>query len=140
MNRHEFFLQTATGISALVFSRSMAGCSDGSPEQPKPILDFSLDLTDRVNQNLLTPGGYVVNNGVLVAHTAGGAFVAVSAKCTHEGTLLVYKSAENQFYCPLDLSRFSITGAVISGPATLPLTLYKVAENNAANSVRVTNG
>lgn len=140
MNRHEFFLHTATAASALIFSRSMAGCSDNAPEQPRPTLDFSLNLSDQANQALATPGGYVVNNGILVAHTSGGAFVAVSAKCTHEGTQLVYKPAENQFYCPLDLSRFNVTGAVVSGPATKPLTLYKVAQNNTANSVRVTNG
>jgi len=137
MNRHEFFLHAITGISTLLFSRSMAGCSDSADQPPAPGLDFTLNLSEQTNQALSAPGGYVVANGVLVAHTSGGEFVAVSAKCTHEGTLLVYKSAENQFYCPLDLSRFSMTGAVVSGPATQPLTRYKVTALNGATSLRV---
>ncbi|MBC7570606.1 MAG: Rieske (2Fe-2S) protein [Spirosoma sp.] len=137
MNRHEFFLHAITGISALLFSRSMAGCSDSADQPPAPGLDFMLNLSDQINQSLAVVGGYVITNGVLVAHTSGGEFVAVSAKCTHEGTLLVYKPTENQFYCPLDLSRFSVTGAVVSGPATQPLNRYKVTTLNGANSLRV---
>ena len=137
MNRHEFFLYAATAMAAVLFSRNMAGCSDNADQQPAPGLDFTLNLSEQANQALVTPGGYVINKGVLVAHTASGEFVAVSAKCTHEGTLLVYKVTENQFYCPLDLSRFSITGAVVSGPATQPLTRYNVTKPNAANTLRV---
>ena len=137
MNRHEFFLHAATAASALIFSRSLAGCSDNADQPPAPGLDFTLNLSEQANQALAAPGGYVFSNGVLVAHTSGGEFVAVGAKCTHEGTLLVYKSAENQFYCPLDLSRFSVTGAVVSGPATQSLTRYKVTALNGATSLRV---
>ena len=137
MNRHEFLLHATIGLGTLVFSRSVAGCSDTANQPPAPGLDFTLNLNDQVNRNLAAPGGYVVANGVLIAHTSSGEFVAVAAKCTHEGTQLVYKPIENQFYCPLDLSRFSPTGVVISGPATLPLTRYKVTALAGVNSLRV---
>ncbi len=137
MNRHEFFLYATTSISALLFARTMAGCSDNADQQPTPGLDFTLNMSDQANQALATPGGYVFNKGVLIAHATDGSFVAVSSKCTHEGTLLVYKPVENQFYCPLDLSRFSITGAVVSGPATKPLTRYKVDALKGTSSLRI---
>jgi len=139
MNRHEFFVYAATGIGTLLVSRSMAGCSDTPAEPPQPTLDFTLRLTDQANQSLLTAGGYVIANGVLIVRTAPNDYVAVSAKCTHEGTQLVYRTADKQFYCPLDLSRFDLTGAVVSGPATQPLTRYKVSPDLQANAVRVTN-
>ncbi|RYF63953.1 MAG: Rieske (2Fe-2S) protein [Cytophagaceae bacterium] len=143
MPRHEFFRLVGTSIGAILLSRCMAGCAgmenpDPTPD-PSQKVDFILHLDDKLNANLLVKGGYVTSNGVIVAQTKDGKYVAVSANCTHQGTELTYKSVENQFYCPLHLSRFDTTGKVIVGPATLPLTQYTVEPNLAAGTIRVHN-
>ncbi len=126
----------ATGVGTLLLTRASAGCSSNSTEEPAPDaeqgIDFLVDLNAADNENLKQKGGYVVVNKVIVAQTNSGEYVAVSSKCTYQGTELVYRAKENQFYCPLDLSRFDVTGKVISGPATLPLKRYVIEE--AANS------
>ena len=81
----------------------------------------------------------MVVNDVIVARTKDDQFVALSATCTHEQTRLVYKLADNQFYCPLDLSRFDSTGKVLVGPATQPLKQYTVVANALTGLIRVHN-
>ncbi|MFD2933322.1 QcrA and Rieske domain-containing protein [Spirosoma flavum] len=141
MPRHEFLRLVGTSIGAILLTRCMAGCAgqgNGDPTpDPSQKINFTLRLDDKVNENLLTKGGYVITNDIIVAQTKAGQFVAVSANCTHQGTELVYKSVENQFYCPLHLSRFDTTGKVIIGPATKPLTQYSVEVNLVAGTVRV---
>lgn len=142
--RQFLFSLASVGLLATLLIRSVVGCGSQASNDPLPTdpqrLDFVVRLDDNANQNLRTKGGYATVNDVLIAHTESGQFVAVSAKCTYkEGTKLVYKAAENQFYCPLDLSRFSIAGKVIAGPATLPLTVYSTESNVSAGTVRVYN-
>ena len=143
MPRQEFFRLVGTSVGAIILTRCLGGCAGQAGGDPTPDpsqkVDFTLRLDDKLNENLKVKGGYVVANNVIVAQTKDGQFVAVSAKCTHQGTELVYKSTENQFYCPLHLSRFNTAGEVIVGPATQPLTRYTVEPNLAAGSIRVHN-
>ncbi|WP_245859997.1 QcrA and Rieske domain-containing protein [Spirosoma aerolatum] len=144
MHRQDFFRLVGTSIGAIVLKRCMIGCSDQADGSPPPTpttkkVDFTLRLDDRANENLTVKGGYVIANGVIVAQTKDGRYIAVSANCTHQNTQLVYKSVENQFYCPLHLSRFATNGDVIAGPAVVPLTQYTVETNLAAKTIRVHN-
>jgi glycine/D-amino acid oxidase-like deaminating enzyme/nitrite reductase/ring-hydroxylating ferredoxin subunit len=50
-----------------------------------------------------------------------GAVHAVSLRCTHIGCLLRFNSAERSWDCPCHGSRFDVDGAVLEGPATVPL-------------------
>lgn len=119
------------------------GCSgqSGSDTTLVPVqgINFTLNLADKANENLTVKGGYVVMNNVIIAQTKSGTFVAVSVNCTFDKTRLVFKAAENQFYCPLDLSRYDTTGNIISGPATLPLTAYRIEPNAAAGTLVIRN-
>ena len=142
--RSFLFSLASAGLVVMLLMRGLVGCGSQSGNDPLPNtpqrLDFVVRLDEKANENLRAKGGYTTVNDVLIAHTEDGQFVAVSAKCTYkEGTKLVYKAAENQFYCPLDLSRFSIVGKVIAGPATLPLTVYSTESNLSTGTVRVYN-
>lgn len=140
--RHEFFRIVGTGLGAILLTHGAVGCNrpdndtsfaPGAARQ----LDFTLDLNDDKLKNLKTKGGYLVVNDVLVAHTKDGRFVAVSPGCTHEQTRLVYRLADNQFYCPLDLSRFDTAGNVVVGPATQALKRYTVVTDALTSLIRV---
>ncbi|GAB4025490.1 hypothetical protein GCM10028809_06570 [Spirosoma gilvum] len=143
MHRQEFFRLVGISIGTILLKRCMIGCSDQADGNPPPTptqkVDFTLRLDDKINENLTVKGGYVIANGVIVAQTKDGQYVAVSANCTHQNTQLVYKSVENQFYCPLHLSRFATNGSVIAGPAVVPLTQYTVEPNLSAGTIRVHN-
>jgi len=50
-----------------------------------------------------------------------GTLHAVSLRCTHLGCLLRFNGAERSWDCPCHGSRFEIDGAVLEGPASVPL-------------------
>lgn len=141
MDRHEFFRLVGTQLGVVLINRCLGGCGQGGDPVPTPPtnVDFTLNLNDPVNANLLVKGGYVIANGVIVAQTSTGTYVAVAANCTHEGTQLVFKSTDNQFYCPLHQSRFGLTGNVVVGPAVIALTQYTVETNLTARTLRIHN-
>ena len=143
MHRQEFLRLVGASIGSILLTRCIAGCSGQGNADPTPDpslkVDFTLRLDDKANENLLVKGGYVITNNVMVVQTKDGQFVAVSANCTHEGTRLTFRLADNQFYCPTDLSRFDISGKIVAGPAKLPLTVYSTESNFTAGTIRVHN-
>ena len=78
---------------------------------------------------------FLIKDGVLVARTNSGAFLAVTAACTHEGTNINYVASSNNFVCPNHNAKFSSTGVVTQGPANSNLTQYKTTLTG--NSLRV---
>lgn len=123
MSRLEFLERIGASATLLPLCLGMlTGCSSQSDPAPTPSsVDFTLDVsTGALSQN----GGYLVKNGVLIARTTSGNFLAVSAACTHEGTTITYQAAQNDFYCPNHGAMFSSTGVVTRGPAARSLTRY----------------
>ena len=143
VSRPSFLRSVGIGLTTLLFMHLAFGCSgqSGADTTLVPVrgINLTLNLADKANENLAVKGGYVVTNDIIIAQTKNGNFVAVSVNCTFDKTKLVFRAADNQFYCPLDLSRFDTTGKVVSGPATLPLTTYKIDSNAAAGTLVVHN-
>ena len=86
--------------------------------------DFSLDLTTPSYSVLNSNGGSVYKNGIIIARTVSGEYVALSATCTHAGSTIGYDSSANRFHCPNHGSNFSLSGSVLNGPATSALKKY----------------
>jgi cytochrome b6-f complex iron-sulfur subunit len=95
-------------------------------------VDFTLNLNDAANSALKTNGGYLYNNGLIVAHTIHGTYIAVSSACTHAGTSVYYDSGSDVFHCPSHGSNFRLDGSVINGPAGSPLATYHTSLNGAS--------
>lgn len=129
MDRKEFLsligLGTASAVvmSCIGCSKSSDSSSSGTVTGPTGI-DFTLDLNATANATLLTNGGYLVSNGVIVARTLAGAYISVQHSCTHESYGLVYQGSNSRFYCANHGATFSNAGAVTNGPATRALTVY----------------
>lgn len=129
MDRKEFL--ASIGVSTLSLAvLACAGCSkssdsssSGSVNGPTGV-DFTLDLNASANSTLLANGGYLVSNGVIVARTLAGAYIAVQHSCTHESYGLVYQGSNSRFYCANHGSTFTNAGVVTTGPATKSLTVY----------------
>jgi len=47
----------------------------------------------------------------------------LNAVCTHLGCVVPWSAAQNKFMCPCHGSQYAPTGAVVRGPAPLPLAL-----------------
>jgi len=99
----------------------LSGCSGQNPIPAPTNVDFTLDVS---TGNLSKNGGYVVKDGVLVAKTSSGSFIAVSAACTHEGTNVQYISSRDDLECPSHGATFSTDGKVTHGPARTGLKQY----------------
>jgi cytochrome b6-f complex iron-sulfur subunit len=64
---------------------------------------------------------------VLLIHTPGGQFRALSARCTHLGCVVQYQETPTpHFGCNCHGSQFDMNGMNISGPAPKPLPPYRV--------------
>ena len=139
MDRHEFFRLVGTSVGAIMLSRCLAGCtkSNGADPTPAGAVDFTISLNDNKYANLNQKGGYVYNNGVIIARTQADQLIAVSSAWTHEGTRITFQSASKRFYCANHGSAFDTDGKVINSPATRALTKYNVLADKTAGSVRV---
>ncbi|MCX6214094.1 Rieske (2Fe-2S) protein [Spirosoma sp.] len=161
MNRGEFIRSLGMSSAALMafycMGTTLSSCSSKGSDDPTPsttplpstgitgnaevskgAINFTLSLADANFSKLKTAGQYVLVGNLIVARTAAGQYVALSKTCTHEGTDVQYRSAQNDFFCSNHGSEFSTTGAVEVGPASRPLTQYKTALSADGNSLTVT--
>jgi cytochrome b6-f complex iron-sulfur subunit len=134
MDRKDFLSQVGFGAAAFlapICLGGIAGCgkaSGGSSPSAPSNVDFTLDVS---SGTLASNGGFLVSQGILVARTNAGAFLAVSAACTHEGTTVNYNAANNNFVCPNHGAKFSSTGMVTLGPAATNLKTYNTSLTNS---------
>ncbi|MEO8795806.1 MAG: Rieske (2Fe-2S) protein [Daejeonella sp.] len=130
MDRKEFLSLMGGSAATIIFAGCLAGCqkssSSGVAAAPSNV-DFTLDLSTSAYANLNTNGGYIYNQGVIVARTTSGDFIAVSQNCTHETYRLTFDGARNQFFCPNHGATFTTTGSVSNGPARQSLAQYKTS-------------
>jgi cytochrome b6-f complex iron-sulfur subunit len=108
--------------------------ADCSPQSPDP--DWTrIELADV--PSLRTPGATAIVErsdqllNVWVQHHANGCFTAVWRVCTH-GACDVEPAVSGEWYCPCHGSRFGSDGRVLQGPATRPLSAFKVVRSGDA--------
>lgn len=128
MDRKEFLKQLGLTSAVIFTGACLGGCSkDGSKPSPPSSVDFTLNLSDSVNAALNTAGGFIYKNGIIIAKTLSGSFIAVSQACTHEGGTVQFQANNNRLVCPLHGAMFQVDGTVLAGPARTPLTVYKTS-------------
>jgi len=161
LKRGEFLrslgMSTASLMAFYCLGTTMTACGSKT-EEPEPVvpgagtgltgtttgssINFTLDLSNATYSSLKTAGSYKIVGDVLVAFTSTNAYVALSKACTHQGTVLEYRSATNDLYCSNHFSEFSTTGAVESGPVTggttAALKAYKATLSADGKTLTVT--
>lgn len=135
MNRKEFLIGFST--AGIAMASCLGGCSKNvsSGTTAPSNVDFTLDLTQSANAALLNNGGYIYKDGVLVARTLAGAYIAVQQVCTHESVSVAYQPNSHRFYCDGHGATFSESGVVTGGPAPRALKTYNTSLT--ANSLRI---
>ncbi len=133
MKRHEFLSVLGISASTVIFAPFLTSCSKSSgvaaPVTPSGnSVDFTLDLSVAANAALATNGGSLIKNGVIVAKTSTGTYVAVASICTHQGADIQYDNTNTRFICSNQGSghgsKYTVTGAVSAGPAPTALKMY----------------
>ena len=131
MERKEFLNALGVSAASVFLATCLGGCSKstdatgmGNTPPPPSGVDFILNLTQTENANLGTNGGFIYKNGIIVARTTSGNYIAVAMACTHQGTTLVFDGPNNRFFCNNHGSTFSTTGTVNNGPASTNLKQY----------------
>lgn len=125
MDRRTFLSQVGIGAAVVLMPACLGGLAGCSKTSTTPAASTAVDFTLNVSSGALaTNGGYLVSNGVIVARSMSGTYIAVAAACTHQGTNVSYNSSANDFVCPSHGAMFSSTGAVTQGPASTNLTKY----------------
>lgn len=116
MDRKQFLSEMGLGAAGLFVISCLGSCSK-SGSTPVASSDFTIDLNAASSLALKSLGGYIYTNGIIVAQTLAGKYIAVSQACTHEGVTVTYDSTGDRFYCPAHGSVFNDSGIVVSGPA-----------------------
>ena len=136
MTRKDFLIQMGIGAGAAALLTCLGACNKNNGMSiSAPVVDFTLDLTASANSSLLTKGGYIYQDGVVVAYTSKGTYVALSQACTHQGYSVEYDLQSDTFYCPAHGSDYSDNGTVNNGPAQTGLKSYVVTKNG--NSLHI---
>ncbi|MGN6193424.1 MAG: ubiquinol-cytochrome c reductase iron-sulfur subunit [Ginsengibacter sp.] len=125
MDRKEFF-SLMGGSAASLFLFNCIGCSKPSNDVTAPAtVDFTIDLSTPAYSALNTNGGYLAQQGVLIARTMAGNYIAVQQSCTHQNYSLIYEGQKGIFYCNNHGSAFAENGTVLNPPANRNLKVYK---------------
>ena len=117
-------------ISRRTFCSIVAMTALGCTSVPRYLL--KKDETWRIPISELDAQGRIVairpdQDAVLIMKTEQG-FKGLLLKCTHRGCGL--QTRKSDLVCPCHGSRFDLTGAVLEGPAQLPLTHIQVAQRD----------
>ena len=146
MERQEFLSKLGIGLVAVCAGCSLVSCgkssnpgpSNGSTTPPPAKGSGNLFSAD-LNTQLVNIGDSVIQQGVILVRIASGNtaadFTAVQVACTHQGNSIGYNNGQGIFICPAHGSEFSKTGAVLQGPAALPLQKYTVTISGSALTV-----
>ncbi len=101
--------------------------------------DLCLDLTASDNSELGAAGGAVLvdapNDTLVVVRMTDTTYVALSAVCTHAGCEVDFDASADRLTCPCHGSVFTLSGAVVNGPANRPLKTYAVALSGTTLSI-----
>ena len=75
-----------------------------------------------------SPGGYLVAN-------TGAGYLALGARCPHEGCEVAWVPEDRQVECPCHASRFAGDGTVLNPPARTNLTAFPAEADGQGNVV-----
>ncbi len=129
MDRKEFLSLLGMGAGAITIGACLNACSKTPVVAAPPTVNFNLDLTQPANSALTTLGGYMYANGVIIAKTNQGAYIAVAEICTHQGSTIIYQSSIDDFFCPSHGSTYAPNGKVVQGPSVTNLKQYTTQLN-----------
>jgi Rieske Fe-S protein len=158
LTRRDFVSTTAMSVLAAAFAASCGGGGGGDPTGPRPTPpQIPANSGASVAGNVLTvqlaqftslaqSGGFQVFGSVggtavdvIIINLGNDSYRAFTSICTHE-QCPVGSFNGSRIVCPCHGSEYDTAGRNVVGPATRPLTEYRVAFDAGARTVTVTKG
>ena len=124
INRHEFLRKlgfAGTALAAVYFGTHLQSCTN---DRVNPVpTNLTLDLTASENAALKTNGGYVIKEGVVIAKSNTGAYIAATLTCSHEGkNQITYKT--DHYYCTAHGAKYDNAGKGLNSEGKKGITVY----------------
>ena len=132
MNRKQFLKTTAVALAGVAVSGSfLESCKKSTKGPQGPTVNFTIDLNDSKYAALASSGGYVYNQGVIIAriNDMTDGFIAVASACTHQGCTVTFATGSQSFVCPCHGGTYDLNGNVVAGPPPYPIKRYTVTRN-----------
>lgn len=124
INRHEFLRKigfAGSALAAVYFAGHLQSCTNDRVN-PAPT-NLTLDLTSSENAALKTNGGYVIKDGVVIARSNTGAYIAATLTCSHEGkNQITYQT--DHFYCTVHGAKYDNTGKGLNSEEKNGIAVY----------------
>ncbi len=133
IDRHQFLkslgLRGAALLAVYCAGQSLTACSSKSDTTvtPLPAGGVTVDLTAAANAPLLTQGGYIVTNDIVVANSSKG-YVAVTVICSHNQYKQVQLS-NDQFLCTQHGALYDLNGKGLNQLGIAGLKTYTVTKS-----------
>jgi cytochrome b6-f complex iron-sulfur subunit len=124
INRHEFLRKlgfAGSALAAVYFSGHLQSCTNDRVN-PAPT-NLTLDLSSPENAVLKNNGGYLVRQGVVIARSNTGAYIAATLTCSHEGkNQITYQT--DHFYCTAHGARYDNNGKGLNSEGKNGIAVY----------------
>jgi len=124
MKRKQFIEKLGLGAAFVLTSTCLGSCTKDGTHLPTGEVDFTIDLNDPQYSSLNLDGGYIINEGVVVARDVNGIYVAATVLCSHEGRKEV-TFKDNEWFCTAHDARFDLTGNGLNDKGSGGLTTYQ---------------
>jgi cytochrome b6-f complex iron-sulfur subunit len=155
MDRRKFLGWMSVGAIASSFPIALAACNGDSqttteaetPESPtaEPEMAESPAGDGFVNVGTiaqLDSEGFILDKDAVIPFIAlrnpdTQELIALNPTCTHNGCIVAYDGAAQEFACPCHGAKYDATGAVTNGPAETPLSVFESREEGDAVFVKM---
>lgn len=124
INRHDFLRQlgfAGSALAAVYFTGHLQSCTNDRVS-PEPT-NLTLDLIDPVNAALKTNGGYVIKDGVVIARSNQGTYIAATLTCSHEGKNEISYQTDH-FYCAAHGAKYDNAGKGLNSEGKKGIRVY----------------
>jgi cytochrome b6-f complex iron-sulfur subunit len=126
-------LKGSAGLVVLSSLPCACGGNSSSAPDAAPALEFAdgfLEVPLSLYPDLQQVGGFSVvlfrALVIIIAQVEAGTFVCLDALCTHQRCAVLYEPTAREFPCPCHGAVFAESGAVVAGPAQIPLQVYPI--------------
>lgn len=123
MNRKEFLEKLGIGAAFALTATCLGGCSRDMAE-PASEVDLVIDLSDSRFANLKTVGNFVAFEGIIIARSITGQYLAATQTCSHESLSQVIYDGQDEWFCTAHGARYDLNGEGLNANGSKGLTVY----------------
>ena len=136
MNRKEFIGKLGLGAAFVLTTSCLGGCTRDKREVNN--VDLTVDLNAPENADVLVAGGYIIVDGIVIAQTLNGDYIAATRTCSHDQlNEILYAASSDEWLCSAHSARFSLDGEGLNANGANGLAIYQTSLDVSTNELLV---